>query len=368
MKVAFYTNMPSPYRVAFFNLLGRHCDLYVFFEMDKSKTRDDNWQAYNFEYFHGIFLKGVSYSGEAAFCPEIVRQYKKLKPDINVVCNMSSLTGIKLLNYFIRNKIEYVIEGDGAFLRKCSGLKRRLKTKFVSNASRLFYTSDEHKRYLIEFGGDESKMFHYPFSSIHFQDIISLKDLDSKKKEMKRKFGLNGFVFLTVGRFLAWKNFETILSAFPSVQNQSSLILIGGEPPENYLDIIRKNNIQHVSFLPFMNTDKLYEYMLAADCFVFSSVQDVWGLVINEAMAHGLPVISSRGTLSAVEMAKNNDGIWLFDPVDVDSLSELMGKMCLLNADERKRIGRLNLERVRLYTLETMCEAHVNYLLTMLQK
>ena len=76
--VAFYVNMPSPYRINFFNLLGQYCNLYVFFEMDKSRTRDNSWQSYDFKNFHPVFLKGFSYSGEAAFCPSIIKQYKKL--------------------------------------------------------------------------------------------------------------------------------------------------------------------------------------------------------------------------------------------------------------------------------------------------
>ena len=43
MKILFYTNIPSPYRVAFFNELGKHCELTVVFETANSTERDDAW-------------------------------------------------------------------------------------------------------------------------------------------------------------------------------------------------------------------------------------------------------------------------------------------------------------------------------------
>ena len=366
--VAFFVNMPSPYRINFFNLLGQYCNLYVFFEMDKSRSRDNSWQSYNFKNFHPIFLKGVSYSGEAAFCPSIIKKYKIIKPDVNVVCNISSLTGLKLLRYFIKKKIDYIVEGDGGFEKKCSTIKRRIKEKIFKNAIKLLYTSDEHKKYLISYGADEEKLFHYPFSSIFESEIINEEDIDKTKNKAKANLGLSKFTFLSVGRFLDWKNFETTIEAFKSVDSKADLVIIGGSPTNSYINLIKQHNIKNIKFLPFMNKEELYKYMQASDCFVFSSTQDIWGLVINEAMANALPILSSTGTLSAVEMANQNNGIMLFESKDKERLSKLMNLVINMNDVERKDMIKNNLKKIHSYTLENMCKYHVDYLLSDSQK
>ena len=59
MKIAFITNIPSPYRVDFFNELGKHCDLTVYFEKNSSDERDKSWENSKFINFKGVFLKGI---------------------------------------------------------------------------------------------------------------------------------------------------------------------------------------------------------------------------------------------------------------------------------------------------------------------
>ena len=62
LKVLFITNVPSPYRVEFFNELGKYLNLTVIFEKSTSDERDSSWNNYAFENFEGIVLKGIKIS------------------------------------------------------------------------------------------------------------------------------------------------------------------------------------------------------------------------------------------------------------------------------------------------------------------
>ena len=62
MKLLFLSNVPSPYRVDFFNELGKYCDLTVLFEKTTSDERDESWKKYQFNTFRGIFLRGKTIS------------------------------------------------------------------------------------------------------------------------------------------------------------------------------------------------------------------------------------------------------------------------------------------------------------------
>jgi len=56
MKILWLTNVPSPYRVDFFNELGKKCELTVLFEKRTSDERDRSWENYEFLNFTGVFL------------------------------------------------------------------------------------------------------------------------------------------------------------------------------------------------------------------------------------------------------------------------------------------------------------------------
>ena len=74
-RVAFYTNLPSPYRVDFFNELGKNCELFVFFEMSRASNRDEKWFSDHCKNFTPIFLNPIFHSAENAFCPDAIAQY-----------------------------------------------------------------------------------------------------------------------------------------------------------------------------------------------------------------------------------------------------------------------------------------------------
>ena len=94
MKVLYITNIPSPYKVDFYNELGKYCELTALFETDASTERSDEWKKYRFETFEGIILKGRRMSVDTAFCPEIVKYLKKGMYDIVVLTVLASPTAL----------------------------------------------------------------------------------------------------------------------------------------------------------------------------------------------------------------------------------------------------------------------------------
>ena len=94
MKVLFLTNIPSPYRVDFFNELGKLCDLTVLFETKSAKDRDATWAADKITNFKAVFLKGIRRGVAEAVCPGIFKYLTKKKFDVIVVGMYSSPTGM----------------------------------------------------------------------------------------------------------------------------------------------------------------------------------------------------------------------------------------------------------------------------------
>lgn len=114
MKILFMTNVPSPYRVDFFNELGKYCDLTVTFTDRSFKHRDKSWKEFHFENFWEIFLKGIPFKTKR-ICFSIKKVLKKEKFD-KIICGVYAYpTGMIAIRYMRKRKIPYWLESDGGF-------------------------------------------------------------------------------------------------------------------------------------------------------------------------------------------------------------------------------------------------------------
>ena len=88
---------------------------------------------------------------------------------------------------------------------------------------------------------------------------------------------------------------------------------------------------------------------------------DPWGLVVNEAMANALPVITTTRCIAGLEMVENGVNGFLYEPEDVDELKKLLCEVSSGLLDLEKMADE-SLQTARKYTIEEMVEAHCRYM------
>lgn len=360
MKVLFLTNVPSPYRVAFFNELGKLCDLTVLFEKDTSDERDESWRQYAFQTFKGIVLKGRSVRVDAAFCPDVLKHVRDRSYDEIICTNVASPTGMLAILYMKLSGISYWIEGDGAFAKSGKGLKEAVKRFFISGAKGYFSTSAEHDRYYLTYGAKAERICRYPFTSLYEKDILPNVPDAQEKADIRKQLGIEEQkVVLAVGRFVTGKGFDVLLRAAGNLPREIGFYFVGGTATEEYLTLKEELQLQkNVHFVGFCMKDQLSRYFKAADVFVLPTRGDVWGLVINEAMAHGLPVISTERCIAALELIREGENGYII-PVD-DRAAMEKGIRSLLDDPELCRRGaEVSLSVVAKYTIERMASEHL---------
>jgi len=156
--------------------------------------------------------------------------------------------------------------------------------------------------------------------------------------------------FLASNRFIPRKNLDRLVIAYAKYRREIGsdawdLVLLGDGPKR---EAIRKQIIDSQVdgvFLPGLrNIFELPAYYTLASCFVHPALQDQWGLVVNEAMACGLPVIVSRAAGCRYELVEEGGNGWLFDPTDVDAMAESLVRMHKLPEKERAAMGKRSLE------------------------
>ncbi len=95
-----------------------------------------------------------------------------------------------------------------------------------------------------------------------------------------------------------------------------------------------------VVFAGFRQVEEIREFYAGAGVFIHPALAEPWGLVINEAMASGLPVLSSRNVGAAEELVHEGVNGFLFDPLDVEEMAGLLGQMAGMPVSERLAMGR----------------------------
>lgn len=169
--------------------------------------------------------------------------------------------------------------------------------------------------------------------------------------------------FLAIGRQIPQKNFFHIVKEYKRYndrfQNESYPLLLVGDGPEHaqIQQYVADNNLStFVSFLPFKNQSELREIYYNAEVLILSSKSETWGLVINEGMACGLPIIASDQCGATNTLVKNNINGYSFSLSDKNSLFE---KLCLfhsLSDIQKNEMRKASLEIIKEWDLDKFCK------------
>lgn len=357
MKILYLNNIPSPYRVDFFNELGKYCQLTVLFERQGASDRDKRWRADDFHHFDAIFLKGKNIGADASFSPEVIR-YLRRSYDAVILGGYSSPTYMLAMEYMRFRKINFLMNADGGFIKSDSWYMRKIKKHYIGMASGWLSTGRETNEYLTHYGADLSHIYQYPFSSVLKNQICHPSE--EEKRCLKKQLGLiERKIAIAVGQFIPRKGFDYLIKAAGKIPKEYGILLVGGIAGTEFNKLRELNSATNVHFLDFMDKERLSLYYKAADIFVFPTREDIWGLVLNEAMSYGLPSVASVRANATKELIKNDINGYLIDPENVELMAE---QMLRLFRDDKKRInmGANALKTVCNYTIEQMALQHIN--------
>lgn len=360
MKILFTTNIPSPYRVNFFNELGKYCELTVIFERKVSDSRNDVWKSYKFTDFNGILLNGINIGDDKSIALEVIKYLKRNKFDFIVVSNPLTPTGMIATAYLRMKKLLYAIEGDGAFVPEYEKkIKYYIKRNSLRGAFAYFSTCANHDKYYEHYAGKDINIYRYPFSSIYMKNILDSVISREKKTKIKKSLGIKeSKMLLTIGQFIERKGFDLLLKAMPKLDKDIGLYMIGGYS-EEYERMVLDFKLSNVHFICFKDREELQNYMDASDLFILPTREDVWGLVIIEAMARGLPIITTQRCNAGLQLVRDDKNGYIIPVEDVSEIIEKTNK--IINNKDIENMGKYSLNYIQEYTIEKMAEIHLEY-------
>ncbi|MGD1094128.1 MAG: glycosyltransferase family 4 protein [Bryobacteraceae bacterium] len=213
-------------------------------------------------------------------------------------------------------------------------LRERFKGLFVSMFDGALVAGTPHERYLAHLGMPVSRIgvVGNCVENDHFASGLTPHQPKGAGLRIRN-------YFLFVGRFIAEKNLFRLIHAYEKYQHRAgkeawSLVLVGTGPLEPQLRAeVGRRRIRGVIFAGLRQVNELPGYYARASCFVLPSLSEPWGLVVNEAMASGVPVLVSDRCGCAADLIKQGENGFTFDPEDVPGLADVMTKVSTWSAD-----------------------------------
>ena len=353
MKVLYVTTAAAPYKVEMFECLGEMCDLDVVFEKKTEAYREDGWLRNKFSNFNAYYLRGINF-GNTIISLDIISLVQKNRYDCIIIGVYSTPSQILAQIYFWINNIPYLLSSDGGFVNEEPFIKHCIKKIIVSRASYWLSPSKNSSEYLKYYGAQNDRIFLYPFSSIKDEDVLKKEDGESERQFFREKNNIiEKNVVLYVGQIIHRKGIDIILKTAKKLENVGFYIA-GGIATDEYANMVEELGLKNVHFVGFKDKGELAEYYRSSNVFVLPTREDIWGLVVNEAMAYGVPVITTRTCNAGVEMIKNDKVGTLLNDNNEDELTAAILKWITKNNWTSHDV----LEIAKQYTIEKSALRH----------
>jgi glycosyltransferase involved in cell wall biosynthesis len=197
-----------------------------------------------------------------------------------------------------------------------------------------------NKEFYLFQGVDRSRMFTVPYTVDN--EYFTLAARQYAKPDLREELGLphDKPIILFASKLLRRKRPMDLLRAFHRLQERgvnAALLFVGsGEREVELKNYAREHQLFDVHFLGFKNQSELPKYYAMADIFVFPSENEPWGLVLNEVMCAGLPVVASREIGAVPDLVHHGENGFIYDAGDVDQLSSYLKQ--LLDAPEKRML------------------------------
>ena len=249
------------------------------------------------------------------------------------------------------------------FLRKLIfGVLFRLVDKFL-------YIGEENRKFYEYYGVPKEKLFFAPYAVENDRLFAAAEELWDRKPDLKQELGLRPYqpVILFVGKFMEKKRpldllraYEIAAKAAITRNGSPALVFVGDgilRPKlENYS---RMHGLCDVRLVGFKNQTDLPRFYALADIFVLpSGIGETWGLVTNEAMCFGLPVIVSDMVGCSADLIRPNENGFVFPVGDIGKLAEHLSFL-VSDVKRRAEFGRRSREIIAAYSHEADVDAIV---------
>jgi len=356
-KLVILTEIIAPYRIPVFNALAQRpeIELHVIF-LSETDPALRQWRVYKdeikFRYEVLPSWRGRFGRHNLLLNRGLSAALNHINPDV-VVCGGYNYPACWSAAYWARrHQIPFLLWTESTAFDRRSGysLVEFTKRRFLNLCHAFVVPGKSSLNYLRELGVDEKRIFMAP-NAVDTKLFSDLSDNARRNvSQVHGRYDLPARYFLYVGRLVKEKGIYDLWTAYAllneEIRSKVGLVFVGdGADRYELTKRASKMDAAAIRFLGFVHREGLAEIYALADALVFPTYSDPWGLVVNEAMACGLPMIVTDVAGCAADLVQDGENGFVFSPGDVPQLGLAMTRLAA-DSELRVRMGRASGERI----------------------
>jgi glycosyltransferase involved in cell wall biosynthesis len=334
-KIILFTNIITPYNIPLFNYINKKGNFNFKIVALAEKEKNRKWQLnkgkieFDYKILSGFNLFFYGEKREISIHINIGVFMFLLSHNPNIII----ITGYDCLAYwqiFLYCKVfrKKCILWNGTTLLSAGtlkGIRGTLKKIIIKGVDSYIAYGSKAKEYLEYFGADSKKIYISTNTvdvDFFYNKVLQYRNSENFLEERKQ---FPNVVLIYIGQLVKRKGVEQIIKALNNLKDDDiGFIIVGSGPEEeNLKKFCIENSLQNIFFEGFRQQDELPKYYALADVFILPSFEEVWGLVVNEALASGLYVLCSKYAGAAYDVINNKNGM-IFAPENIEEITNLI--------------------------------------------
>lgn len=376
-RLAIISTHPIQYNAPLFRVLAQTpgVDLKVFYTWsqaqqsvsDKEFGRKIVWDIPLLEGYDYEFIENVSNKPKQQFRglvnPGLIPAIENWHPDAVLVFGWNFSSHFKAMRHF-HGRIPVWFRGDSTLLDEKKSLRtilRRSVLRFVySFVDHAFYVGENNRKYFLAHGLKDRQLSFAPHAIDNAR--FGSEEAVAKGKQWRNQLGYtdNDIVLLYAGKISERKNIIPFTQQFINYIDNTSesrlkILIVGNGDSETLLPI--HNSIKRIEF---QNQSKMPALNYVADIVALpSSYGETWGLVINEAMAAGKPVIVTNKVGCAIDLVEQGKNGFYFNLASPNSNFDMFSEIETANLND---IGCRNKNIIKNWSHQTIADSIIKQL------
>lgn len=283
-----------------------------------------------------------------------------LTPDVVAVNGWGTLDALAVLSWTAKRRVPVIMMSETtAWDFKRSVIKEWIKKRLVQRLQTGLVGGSVHADYLERLGMAAPKIFkgYDVVDNSYFTSMVDQRQAGERSSQIPPNC-----YFLASSRFIPKKNLGSLLDAYAMYRQMIGsdgweMVLLGDGDLRPELERRRSSlQLDSVFHMPgFIQYNNLPDFYAWAGAFIHASTTEQWGLVVNEAMASGLPVLVSDRCGCTADLVENGRNGFVFDPSNVNALAQLMLKISSNDCD-RTKMSSASREIISRWTPKTFAD------------
>jgi glycosyltransferase involved in cell wall biosynthesis len=366
-KVVILTEIIAPYRIPVFNALARRAavDLHVIFLAETDETLRQ-WRVYKDEicFSHQILPSWRWRARKRRFLINrgLWSALNKLCPQVIICGGYNYVASWEALLWARRHLVEFVLwsESNRQDTRSGRAWVESLKAYFLWRCDRFVVPGKASFEYLRSFGCPEARILTAPNAVDNRLFATQADNAKAHAIGFREELRLPSRFILFVGRLVPEKGVFDLLEAYAKLESglrsNVGLVFAGdGVSKEELAQQAKRISPGTICFPGFAQREDLAGLYALAEALVLPTHSEPWGLVVNEAMACGLPIIVSSVAGCAADLVEDGWNGYVVPPRDSEKLTVAINSL-MRQPELQQRMRARSLERIRNYSPEACAD------------